>query len=149
MPIQITDNKKTIPNTPTHLKWVCGQNELLHYIKLLRESSEPLFFCNLITKIEVHEIKTFFPTIRSYYRLNSGRREGEEGWAELMFYKEPLQRCKYIHIMCIKWRAEPRHSEARNGGCRLRVLLRPNTRRRTGINCRHLRRKLLGKIVTL
>ena len=49
-------------------------------------------------EIEVHEIKTFFPTLRSSYRLNSGRREGEEGWAELMFDKEPLQRCKYIYI---------------------------------------------------
>lgn len=50
MPIQITENKKTIPNTPTHLKWVCGLNELHHYIKLLQESPWTLFFCNLIMK---------------------------------------------------------------------------------------------------
>jgi len=50
MPIQITENKKTIPNTPAHLKWICGLNELLHYIKLLRESPGTLFFCNLIMK---------------------------------------------------------------------------------------------------
>jgi len=64
--------------------------------QITSRKSRNIILLQFNNETEVHEIKTFFPTLRSSYRLNSGKGKGEERWAELMFYKEPLQRCKYI-----------------------------------------------------